>query len=341
MPSEAPLRNIPITRINPEAAPENDHDEKGEERQERFSQTRIKVDIAHLATDARLSKTRLQETTDRRAILAKRIDDIRHESGSLYDIMRACEEQVLRARFSADPHDSESLKMVEEDVRRFARSPEAPPSLIEALSLPVIDDRRKAVIDALRTSLRDRHQSAEVRGRIERLWQRMDRAHRSVNLTEAALLHAKREFLPFQRRIDELQGMIDRLDAEHEVTAKQASFAQQHLEQRQKLEAMPAPRKAEIETLEEAFNLRIVRDENGAWKVLSPFQRDIVSDYVARFRQDPETTLDTLLAHLRTDYEREELRMALIKFSSLLDPSHASSEAPRHINRRRPAAHRS
>ncbi len=329
-----PRRLIPETRFDPASHPDNDSAPK-----ERVSHARLRTSSSQLASDARLSRARTQEAEDRRGILKKRIHDIQQEAGSLYAVMRACEEQVFHARFSADPRAGESVKIVEDDIRRFARSSEAPASLLEALSLPIIDERRKAVIEALRASLREHQQPEELRRRLERLWQRMDRASRSVTLAEAALLHAKREFLPYQRRIDELTKMIDSLDQERKAGDKEVATSLEALQLRQRLDSLPPLEAGEIDALEKAFHLYTVRGEITGWERLSSEYRPILQGYVNQFEEDPETTLDLLTANLRTDYEREELRIILTKFSRLLeDVSHASPQTPRHPNRRRPAA---
>ncbi len=322
---DSPRRPIPETRFDPASHADNDT-----ARQERVSHTRLKTTAGQLTADARLSRVRAQEAEDRKAILKKRIHDIQQEAGNLYAVMRACEEQVFHARFSADPRSAESIKTVEDDVRRFARSPEAPPSLREALSLPIIDERRKAIIEALRGFLRERRQSEELHERVEHLWQRMDRASRSVTLAEAALLHVKREFLPYQRRIDELQKVIDLLDQEQKAGNKEVASSLEALQQRQELDSLPPLEIGEINALEAAFRAYTVRGEITGWELLLPEQRSTLQEYVVRFDEDPESTLNLLLANLRTDYEREELRIALTKFSRLLeDPSHASPKTTR------------
>jgi hypothetical protein len=335
MPSERPDRPIPKTRFNP------DSDDTANDNGDRFSRSsheRLRASYTQLATDVSISQLRAQELDERRKILAKRIHDIQQESGALYAIMRTCEEQVLRARFSADKNDRDSLKMVEDDIRRFARSPDAPLSLREALSHPVIDDRRRALVDALRNALRSPTLSDTLRSRLEGLWQRMERAHRSVSMAEAALVHAKREFLPYQRRIAEIQKVLDRLEEDQRSTRGQLAASKEKLEQKRRLESLPSPSAEDIAALEEALRIRLVRGEQATWQRLDSVQQDILRRYLAQFTQDQETILNILSANLRTDYEREELRIALTRLaSSIENPSHVSSQAPRHLNRRRPA----
>jgi hypothetical protein len=157
-------------------------------------------------------------------------------------------------------------------------------------------------------------------------------------MAEAALVHAKREFLPYQRRIAEIQKVLDRLEEDQRSTRGQLAASKEKLEQKRRLESLPSPSAEDIAALEEALRIRLVRGEQATWQRLDSVQQDILRRYLAQFTQDQETILNILSANLRTDYEREELRIALTRLaSSIENPSHVSSQAPRHLNRRRPA----